>query len=95
MFELYHQMGEKEVLKIFTAFPFMAQIKIHKLTRFLGEFRKYKLSPSQISMMCIKSNGLLGCQVDNFIGLFATMRKFGIDAKSTIRIIEDIPEFTL
>ena len=45
LFELYHQMSELETLKIFRAFPYLACSNQRKLQRYLGEFRKYKLTP--------------------------------------------------
>jgi hypothetical protein len=96
MFELYHQMSELETLKIFRAFPFLACSNERKLQRYLGEFRKYKLTPKQISNYCINSGGLLGSQVENFVGLFTTMRKtVGCSAREVIAILDVLPEFAL
>jgi len=45
LFELYHKMSEQETIKIFRAFPFMAVTDLRKLTKFLGKFRMYQLTP--------------------------------------------------
>lgn len=52
----------------------MICIDTEKIQKFLGEFKKYKMTPEQITNVCIKSGGLLASKRSNFFGLFETMR---------------------
>ena len=45
LFELYHKMSQKDVIKIFRKFPYMMCLTPRKIQRFLGEFKKYRLTP--------------------------------------------------
>lgn len=43
----------------------------------------------------MKSGGLLGSKVSNFIGLFDTLKMYGIKATEVVKIIDVLPEFAL
>ena len=49
-----------------------------KIQRFLGEFKKYRLTNAQVVNVCVNSGGLLGSKVSNFFGLFESLRYFGL-----------------
>ena len=70
LFELYLKMEEKQVIQIFRGFPFMACLQQRKLTKFLGEFKKYRFTHKEVIDLCLNSKGLLGSNVSNFKGLF-------------------------
>ena len=95
LFELYVQMDEKQVIKIFRGFPYMACINSRKLTKFLGEFKKYRFTHEEIINLCVNSGGLLGSHVSNFKGLFDQLRVYGITAKQVKNILRVLPEFAL
>ena len=43
----------------------------------------------------MESDGLLGSKVSNFIGLFDTLKHYGIKASEVVHIIDILPEFAL
>jgi hypothetical protein len=43
----------------------------------------------------MNSGGLLGTKVGNFVGLFDTMRQYGITARDTKKILDLLPTFAL
>lgn len=45
--------------------------------------------------MCKNSGGILGSKVSNFIGLFDTLKMYGIKATDVVDIIDVLPEFAL
>ena len=49
-----------------------------KIQRFLGEFKKYKLTNSQVMKICSYSGGLLGSKVSNFFGLYESLKYWGL-----------------
>ena len=82
-------------MKIVKGFPYMLCVDTEKIQKFLGEFKKYKMTKAQITNICVNSGGLLASTRSNFFGLFETMRKNGIDARETIKIIDTHPKFAL
>jgi hypothetical protein len=52
-FNLYHGITEREVIEIFRSFPYLFCCDLTKMQRFMGEFRKYKMSKEQIIKMVI------------------------------------------
>ena len=44
LFDIYHKMDQDQVFEIFRAFPYLFCVESFKLKRFLGEFKKYKLT---------------------------------------------------
>lgn len=95
LFELYHGISQEDTMKIFQAFPYMLCVKPRKIQRFLGEFRKYRYTQAQIMNVCMNSQGLLGSKVSNFVGLYDTMRLYGIKASEVTKILDILPEFAL
>ena len=45
--------------------------------------------------ICTKSGGLLGSKVSNFVGLYDTLKIYGITAREVTKIIDILPEFAL
>jgi len=45
--------------------------------------------------VCMNSGGILGSKVSNFIGLFDTLKMYGISATEVVKIIDILPEFAL
>jgi hypothetical protein len=43
----------------------------------------------------MKSGGILGSKVSNFIGLFDTLKMYGIKATEVVKILDILPEFAL
>jgi hypothetical protein len=43
----------------------------------------------------MKSGGILGSKVSNFVGLFDTLKMYGIKATEVVHIIDILPEFAL
>jgi hypothetical protein len=43
----------------------------------------------------MNSGGILGSKVSNFIGLFDTLKMYGIKATEVVKIIDILPEFAL
>lgn len=43
----------------------------------------------------MNSGGILGSKVSNFVGLFDTLRVYGIKASEVVNLIDTIPEFAL
>ena len=41
--------------------------------------------------ICMNSGGLLGSKVSNFVGLFDTLKMYGIKATEVIKLIDTIP----
>lgn len=96
LFELYLQMSQKDTIRIFRKFPYMSCISHRKMQKFLGEFKKYKMTHKQVLNVCINSGGLLGSKVSNFIGLFDTLKiNYGISAQDVLKILDILPEFAL
>ena len=96
LFELYIKMSQKDTIRIFRKFPYMICISHRKMQRFLGEFKKYKMTHWQVMNVCINSGGLLGSKVSNFVGLFDTLRiNYGITAQDVLQILAILPEFVL
>lgn len=96
LFNLYHQISEKEVNDIFRAFPYLYLCEINKVQKFMGEFRKYRMTKDQIVRVCSESGGLLASRVSNFVGLFDLLRlNHGIKASEVVEIIDAFPEFVL
>lgn len=74
----------------------MSCISHRKMQKFLGEFKKYKMTHKQVLNVCINSGGLLGSKVSNFIGLFDTLKiNYGISAQDVLKILDILPEFAL
>jgi hypothetical protein len=74
----------------------MICISHRKMQRFLGEFKKYKMTNKQVINVCINSGGLLGSKVSNFFGLFDVLRvNYGISAQDVHKILDILPEFAL
>ena len=48
IFRLYHSIDEKEVTDIFRSFPYLYLCEQHKVQKFMGEFRKYRMTKEQI-----------------------------------------------
>ncbi len=48
MFNLYHQVSQAEVNDIFRAFPYLYLCEINKVQKFMGEFRKYRMTKEQV-----------------------------------------------
>lgn len=48
IFRLYHGITEQEVNDIFRSFPYLYLCEIHKIQKFMGEFRKYRFTKEQI-----------------------------------------------
>jgi hypothetical protein len=48
IFRLYHGINEQEVTEIFKSFPYLYLCEQTKLQKFLGEFRKYRMTKEQI-----------------------------------------------
>lgn len=44
MFNLYYKISEEEVIDIFRAFPYLFCLEGAKIQKFLGQFKKYKMS---------------------------------------------------
>ena len=96
LFELYHKMTVQDTIKIFRAFPYMYVLRTKKIQRFLGEFKKYKMTRKQIMNLCMNSQGILGCKVGTFIGLFDVLKNnYGIKAQQVLKILDVLPEFAL
>lgn len=96
LFNLYHQISEKEVNDIFRAFPYLYLCEINKVQKFMGEFRKYRMTKDQIIHVCSGSGGILASRVSNFVGLFDLLRlNHGIKAGEVVQIIDAFPEFVL
>ncbi len=75
MFNLYHQVSQAEVNDIFRAFPYLYLCEINKVQKFMGEFRKYRMTKEQVVKISKESGGLLASKVSNFVGLFDLLRK--------------------
>jgi hypothetical protein len=43
----------------------------------------------------MNSGGLLGTKVSNFVGLFDTLKIYGINASEVLKILDVLPEFAL
>jgi hypothetical protein len=43
----------------------------------------------------MNSGGLLGTKVGNFVGLFDTLKQYGVSAKDVKNILELLPTFAL
>jgi hypothetical protein len=72
---LYHQVSQAEVNDIFRAFPYLYLCEINKVQKFMGEFRKYRMTKEQVVKISKESGGLLASKVSNFVGLFDLLRK--------------------
>jgi hypothetical protein len=48
LFRLYHGVNEQEVTDIFRSFPYLYCCDTQKIQKFMGEFRKYRLTKEQI-----------------------------------------------
>lgn len=48
LFRLYHNINEQEVNQVFRSFPYLYLCEVHKIQKFMGEFRKYRLTKEQI-----------------------------------------------
>jgi hypothetical protein len=48
LFRLYHGINEQEVTEIFRSFPYLYLCEINKIQKFMGEFRKYRLTKDQV-----------------------------------------------
>ncbi len=68
-------MSQAEVNEIFFDFPYLYLCEINKVQKFMGEFRKYRLTKEQVIRVSKESGGLLASRVSNFVGLFDLMRK--------------------
>lgn len=67
-----------------------------KTKRFLGEFRKYRLSKKQVANLVGNKHGLLACKVSNFVGFFDYIKSvYGMPAKDVVKILDDFPELAL
>ena len=89
LFQLYHNINKDKTLHIFKQFPYLFCLQPRKLERFLSEFRKYRFSKRQIINTCAKSGGLLACKINNFVGLFDTLRtNLGMKASDVVKIID-------
>ena len=66
-----------------------------KIQRFLGEFKKYRLTNSQVMKICMNSGGLLGSKVSNFFGLYESLKYWGLSTKDINPIFDDLPEFAM
>jgi hypothetical protein len=53
------------------------------------------MTKKQILNVCINSGGLLGSKVSNFVGLFDTLKAYGISGSEVVEIIDMLPEFSL
>jgi len=73
----------------------MLCIQPRKIQRFLAEFRKYRMTQTQIIKVCSQSGGILASKISNFIGLFDQLRVYGVKAQDVVDIIHKLPEFAL
>jgi hypothetical protein len=73
----------------------MICLQNRKLQLFSGQFKKYKFSNDEIKNICSNSGGLLGSRVGNFVGLFDTLRYYGITSKDVKKILSLLPTFAL
>ena len=81
--------------RIYNGFPYMMCQDTAKIQRFLGEFKKYRLTNTQVIKICTQSGGLLGSKVSNFFGLFESLKYYGLSSKDVLKILDDVPEFAL
>ena len=95
LFNLYHKIEQKNFLKIYINFPYMMCQDTAKIQRFLGEFKKYKLTQQQVMKLCGHSGGLLGSKVSNFFGLYESLKYYGLKSKDINPIFDELPEFAL
>lgn len=94
IFRLYHQINEAEVNDIFRNFPYLYCCEHNKLQKFMGEFRKYRLTKEQIIKVCSQAGGILASKVSNFVGLFDVLRlNHHIKASDVVEMIDHFPEF--
>jgi len=96
LFDLYHKMGQQEIMELFRSFPYLFCCDRIKMRYFLAEFRKYRFSNEQILHICKNSNGLLASKVSNFRGFFDYLKiQHGIKASKVIEILDTYPEFVM
>lgn len=96
LFDLYHRIEKSKVMEIFESFPYLFCCETSKMQRFLGEFRKYKMTNDQIMNLCKNSNGLLAVRTKNFQGFFDFIKlKFKIPAKELLKILDHYPQMIL
>jgi len=81
LFDLYHRIEKSQVMEIFESFPYLFCCDTAKMQRFLGEFRKYKMTNDQIMNLVRflyfltflftvqKLKWTLGCEDQEFLGL--------------------------
>lgn len=94
LFRLYHGINEQEVTSIFRNFPYLYLCETNKLQKFLGEFRKYRMTKEQIIKLCSNSGGILASKVSNFVGLFDFLKqRHNIKGSEVVQIIDAFPEF--
>jgi len=88
-------MEQKQFFIIYESFPYMMCQDTAKIQRFLGEFKKYRLTKSQVMKVCAHSGGLLGSKVSNFFGMYESLKYYGLNSKDVNKILDDLPEFAL
>lgn len=107
LFHLYHGITEPQVMQIFRSFPYLFCCELNKIQRFMGEFKKYKMTNEQIInlvkfnqltnlIQCSHSGGILGSKVSNFVGLFDYFRlEHKIKANELVEILDHFPQMVL
>ena len=94
LFRLYHGITEQEVNTIFRNFPYLYCCEINKIQKFMGEFRKYRMTKEQILNLCQHSGGILASKVSNFVGLFDLLKQqHKIKGEEVVEILDAFPEF--
>jgi len=67
IFDLYHKIEKETVINdIFKNFPYLFCCDPVKIQKFMGQFRKYRLTKEQIINLSANSGGLLATKVSNF-----------------------------
>jgi hypothetical protein len=74
LMNLYMGFTEKEILSIFRSFPYLFCCEPEKVRRFMGEFKKYRFTKTQLSKILKESGGILASKVGTFLGLFDYLR---------------------
>lgn len=95
LFDLYLKMPQEQYMKIVRGFPYVLCLDQKKLLMFLGQFKKYQFTHAEIIKLSTQSGGMLAAKVSNLCGVFEQMRRLGVDAKQTRKMLFTIPEFVL
>lgn len=74
-FNLYHGITDKEVMQIFSSFPYLFCCEPIKIQKFMAEFRKYRFTKEQIIKLCTHAGGILASKRSTFVGLFDILKR--------------------